>query len=235
MTNTRAEALKIFGYTSDPTTSGGGSAAETFEAAVNPGSFKHYKSLKFNQDNVANASNDVKLWQGYGPEMCTFSLVIDGTGYASEVDGYDRTSYNEEVSVKRQLEKLNKVVYDYSSGIHKPMWVVIQWKDFEFKGHLKSMGVEYQLFDHQGTALLAEVDLSFVVHEDREASQKANNSNSPDMSHIKVIRSGDKLPNLCHEIYDDPTYYLQIAELNGLTNFRDIKPGMKLLFPPLID
>lgn len=215
------QMLKIIGHTSDPTKSGGGSG-QTFEARINPTTIRHTKSLHFNTDNSANASNDVKQWQGYGPEFLSFKLVINGKKTSGD-------------TVVKQLDELNKVVYDYNGSIHKSCWNTVQWGTVPpFKCHLKSMSVEYLNFSGKGDPSSAEVDLIFVVHEDREAAEKANNNNSPDMSHIKVLRDGDKLPNLCHEIYSDISYYMQIAELNGLTNFRDIPAGKKLLFPPLI-
>ena len=34
-------------------------------------------------------------------------------------------------------------------------------------------------------------------------------------------------------LYDDPTYYLQVARANGLTNFRRLRTGSDLVFPPV--
>jgi len=47
------------------------------------------------------------------------------------------------------------------------------------------------------------------------------------------VKAGDTLPLLCHRVYKDSTYYLDIARINGITNFRNIRPGMRLKFPPL--
>ena len=41
------------------------------------------------------------------------------------------------------------------------------------------------------------------------------------------------MPQLCFAIYGDPRYYLQVADVNGLGNFRDLEAGVNLVFPPL--
>jgi nucleoid-associated protein YgaU len=50
---------------------------------------------------------------------------------------------------------------------------------------------------------------------------------------VRMVKLGDTLPQLCHLIYGDPRYYLQIADRNGLANFRILTPGLTLKFPPI--
>jgi nucleoid-associated protein YgaU len=38
---------------------------------------------------------------------------------------------------------------------------------------------------------------------------------------------------MCYRIYGDPKYYLQVAEANGISNFRKLIPGTDITFPPL--
>ena len=47
------------------------------------------------------------------------------------------------------------------------------------------------------------------------------------------VKAGDNLPAMCRDIYGDASYYLQVAEINELTDFRNLSPGAKLLFPRL--
>ena len=65
-----------------------------------------------------------------------------------------------------------------------------------------------------------------------EESLRANRK-SADLTHVVEVRAGDTLPLLCYRIYRDSHYYTQVARLNNITDFRDIKPGTKLFFPPL--
>lgn len=56
---------------------------------------------------------------------------------------------------------------------------------------------------------------------------------SPDLTHILQVKAGDTLPLMCKKVYGDPKYYLQVADVNGLGNFRRLEPGMELVFPPI--
>jgi nucleoid-associated protein YgaU len=66
----------------------------------------------------------------------------------------------------------------------------------------------------------------------QEEARRANRS-SPDMTHSIVFKAGDSLPLLCHRIYNDAHQYDQVAHINNITNFRDIRPGTRIIFPPL--
>lgn len=217
--------MKLLGFKQDPSTPKTSGADETFEAFVNPSALKHKKGMLFNSDNRANGSVDVKQWKGFSEETLDVSLTLDGTG---------RNTENLQ-KVEDQVKQINKVAYDYDGSVHKPMYVVLNWKDYAFLGHIKNLETEYKVFDQEGACLMAEVHFIFTIHMDNETAAKKQNRNSPDMSHLQVMKDGDKIPLICNDIYDDPTYYIQIAELNGLTNFRDISIGKKLLFPPLIN
>jgi nucleoid-associated protein YgaU len=48
-----------------------------------------------------------------------------------------------------------------------------------------------------------------------------------------MVKAGDDLPSLCSQVYGDPLLYLQVAEANGLDNFRELAPGTRIFFPPL--
>jgi nucleoid-associated protein YgaU len=48
-----------------------------------------------------------------------------------------------------------------------------------------------------------------------------------------VVKSGDTLPLLAKEIYGSSEYYLRVAEVNGIDDFRNLTPGQQIIFPPL--
>jgi nucleoid-associated protein YgaU len=47
------------------------------------------------------------------------------------------------------------------------------------------------------------------------------------------VKAGDTLPWLCYNIYGDSRYYLEIARVNKLINFRKLREGDELYFPPI--
>jgi nucleoid-associated protein YgaU len=56
---------------------------------------------------------------------------------------------------------------------------------------------------------------------------------SPDLTHVRLVKAGDNLPSLCDAIYGDPQMYLKVAEANGIDDFRRLVPGTRIFFPPL--
>jgi nucleoid-associated protein YgaU len=49
-----------------------------------------------------------------------------------------------------------------------------------------------------------------------------------------TVKEGDQLPELCQQIYNDDSYYIQIAKYNGLDKFRDLTPRSQLIFPTIV-
>jgi len=223
------EYIKFYGHDSEP--SGVDATSGTyFEAKANPENIKTYRSILFNADNRANTGVDVMQFKGYGPQYFDVKLRIEKWDELANRGG------NSSTPVKDQIEKLLKAVYDFRSASHKSPYVTIHWgQHFKFIGHLENMSIEYLVFQPNGECTCAEVELKFVNHVNLKTNVFAQNRNSPDMSHLKTIKEGDKIPLICDEIYEDPTYYIQIAELNGLTNFRNVSTGKQIIFPPLVN
>jgi hypothetical protein len=49
------------------------------------------------------------------------------------------------------------------------------------------------------------------------------------------VVAGDTLPLLCFQIYQESKYYVEVARINRLDDFRNLEPGRQILFPPLGD
>ena len=213
------------GFVDDPYE--GGSVNSTFVAAINPESIKHSRVINVNTEDVSNTAFDVYQFKGYGKETIAFTLILDGTGYINSNAG----------SIRDQVNNLLKTVYDFQSSSHKAHYVQIVFGNtIKTKyWHCESLDVNYTLFDSSGDPLIAEVDLSFVIHRNKKKLMQGEPPFSPDVTHIHTFKEGDSLPAMCKAIYDDISYYMQIAEMNGLTNFRDIPVGKQLFFPPLIN
>ena len=103
-----------------------------------------------------------------------------------------------------------------------------------FKGRLESLTLNYTLFRPNGMPLRARANASFVGFTDELLLHSKIKKNSPDLTHVITVQAGDTLPLLCNRIYGRSDYYSQVAEVNGLTAFRDLRPGTQLVFPPLV-
>ena len=132
-----------------------------------------------------------------------------------------------------EITNFKKVVYDYDSSDHAPRSVQLIWGTLFFEGKLTSLQFNYKLFQPDGTPVrvIATAAFTGTIEDDlRVAMQK---SNSPDLTHIRQVVKGDTLPLMTFKIYGDSSYYLEVARVNNLTNFRNLAPGDKIKFPPV--
>ena len=92
---------------------------------------------------------------------------------------------------------------------------------------------KFVLFSPEGVPLRAVVTASFkgVVEDSLRVARE--NNNSPDLTHVRIVKEGDTLPLMTFKIYGDSKYYLQVAAANNLTNFRRLQPGQQIIFPPI--
>lgn len=197
-----------------------------FVFMLNPSEYDHSYNIGYSEkEAIGQAGSDVKF-AGIKPEKLKFSTLVDCTG---AIIGADAGSDD----VKTQLKNLKKIIYQYDGNKHEPNHVQILWGSQIFYGRLDSMSVDSTLFNPSGEPLRSKIDLSFTGFMSKEEEAARANRSSPDMSHLIEVKAGDTLPLLCYRVYRDCSYYLEVAKVNKLTDFRDIKPGIKLHFPPL--
>ena len=197
----------------------------SFKFMLNPSEYDHSFAIGYNKkEAIGQSGSDVKF-SGIKPEKLKFSVLIDGTGALGSEASKD--------DVKTQLKNIKDVVYKYDGEKHETSHVRVLWGSQIFFGRLESMTVDSKLFKPSGEPLRSKVGLEFTGFMSKEEEALRANRSSPDMSHLIEVKAGDTLPLLCYRVYRDSSYYLEVARENNLTDFRDIKPGSKLHFPPL--
>jgi len=198
----------------------------SFEVMLNPSSYSHSYSIGYSKKEAMGQLGSDTKFSGVKPEKVSFDIVIDGTGVVEVPDAASS-------DVKDQVKNLTDIVYKYDGSNHEPNHVRVLWGSLIFFGRLDTMSVEYTLFKPGGEPLRAKIKLGFSGFMSKEEEALRANRSSPDMSHVIEFKAGDTLPLLCYRIYKDSSYYPEVARANNITNFRDIKPGSKLHFPPL--
>ena len=201
-------------------------AGKEFDVLINPANYSHNYSINYKDNESMGETSGAPKFEKYPAETISFKIVLDGTGVVP-VSGNRKNVYE-------LLRTLKDTVYTFNGSIHEPNYVQLLWGSMLFNGRLTSMKVEYNLFKPNGLPLRANVSLDFKGFTSKELSSKMANLSSPDMSHLIVVKAGDTLPNLCFQIYKDSTYCIEIAKINSLKSFRNIKPGTELLFPPIL-
>ncbi len=198
-----------------------------FEAMLNPSSFNHKHKICYSEKKKFGQIGSDSKFDAMLPDTVSFELLLDGTGVArTPVPGLRGAD------VKTQVEELNRV-FEYDGETHEPNHVKILWGALLFYGRLQSMSIDYTLFKLSGEPLRAKVKLVFQGFITKKEEQLIKNQSSPDLTHRIEFRDGDSLPLLCHRVYEDCSYYLEVARVNDISSINDIRPGTWLVFPPL--
>jgi len=212
--------------------------AKAFKAFINPTGYSvTYKTELEPGQALGTAKTDLKYTASPSTDL-QLEFLFDGTGVTEENSGIKlinkiKGKTFKKTTVKDQVDAFYKATGKVAGPIHKPYNVILNWGSFEFKGVLAEFTVEYKLFDNEGQPLRAigKAKFSESISPKLESAEKKNES--PDVTHKRTVQAGDTLPLMTERIYGDSKYYLEVAKVNNLINFRQLKPGTELYFPPI--
>lgn len=224
----KLEKLTISGFTTDKR-AGKPPPDMVFEAMFNPATYSQTYSSVWAKLPGVNASGARLYYQRSEPSDLTLDLVLDGTG----VDEMGIVTLIAPKTVDERLQSFLQVAYTYNGQIHEPNYLLVEWGSLKFPCRLRSVTIKYTSFDRGGKPLRAELAVRLISDEEAKQRTRKEEKQSPDLTHARVVRSGDTLPLLTREIYGSPDAYLDVARWNGLDDFRILTPGQELLFPPL--
>lgn len=196
---------------------------------VNPESFSRTLKLESKEQQGQGNQGSNPDYVLTLPEELSFEFIFDGT---EAIEGYAFADPNDK-TVKRQLEIFLGTVYNMNGDIHTPYFLHVQWGQLMFPCVLSNLDLNYNMFLANGDPLRIKVNATFkqyISPKERVAKEKKK---SPDLTHIRQVKAGDRLDLMTNMIYKDSKYVTQIAKANALTTIRKIKPGKDLVFPPL--
>lgn len=202
----------------------------------NPTSFSVKHDIKYDTEEKTPVGDAVKKFLTIQPRTVSFELFFDGTGASpSSVGGFGNTiALNSEIQdVTTQIQAFLKLSYQIAGHLHKPNYMMLVWGTFVMTGTLESADVNYTMFASDGRPLRAKMNIVVKEHIDNSLVGKILNLLSPDLSKSITVKEGDTLPLLCFKEYGDASLYTKVAEVNKLKNYRKLKQGMELLFPPI--
>lgn len=199
-----------------------GTEVGQFEAFVNPNELTLSYEVEYDSAQGAGTTNSRQTFKRIKPGDLTLALFLDGTG-----------ANGRSLDVQGHVEAFQKVT-GYNGNIHRPNYLKVVWGTLPVKKCiLKSSSTVYKLFAPSGVPLRAVITATFSDNSDDQSRVAAAQDHSPDLTHLRIIKAGDNLPSLCFDIYGDPRLYLEVARVNGIDHFRDLQPGMRVLFPAL--
>lgn len=225
MSTGELKKLKVTGYKDDKFTQKVGDGE--FTTLLNPEKYTLKYKVEYTEAQGQGTSATQPKFVRTPPEEFELDFLFDRTGV---IKGQDESSGD---GIIDDLEQFKKIVFDYSGDEHKPNYVMVGWGTLLFKGTLLEMSIEFKLFGSDGTPLRAVVKTKFKGSVEEDLRVAKENNNSPDLTHIRVVNEGDTLPLMTFKIYGDSKYYLEVAKANKLQNFRKLKVGQKIMFPPI--
>lgn len=216
---------------------------DTYTVQVNPSSYTLDRVLNYSYHRGQGFSKSEAVYRDSPPVNLQFEFLFDGTGVVPKpsqlgdiplVGAIASTlSADKPFVVMEEIKKFDRLVYDYSGKVHRPRQLLMVWGTLVFSCVLTSVNYRFTLFKPDGTPLRAVAACAFresVPHAERV---RRENASSPDLTHLRIVKEGDTLPFLAHEIYGNPQLYLEVARANRLVNFRRMRPTTRLSFPPL--
>ncbi|MES2208304.1 MAG: hypothetical protein V4525_16090 [Pseudomonadota bacterium] len=213
------EKLVILAYT---TPDYSGEPIGRFESYVNPNEITLSYEMEYDEAQGAGTTNSRMNFKKQKPGELALAFFIDGTGANGKL-----------IDVQEKIESFQTVT-GYNGDIHRPNYLKVNWGTLQVKRCvLKSASIAYKMFRPNGVPLRAIITANFKDNSDDTTRVAMAQDQSPDLTHMRVIKAGDKLPVLCNEIYGSPHFYLRVAQANSLDDFRNIQPGTQLYFPPL--
>jgi LysM repeat protein len=220
--------LKILAY---DTAEGGRKQNQIGEFVVdfNPNTFVITNKIEYKQPDTKGQDGGDPQFEKIPPLEFSVDFTIDGTGVLNKGQGAPPKDF-----VKTQIKKLRDVTGSTINGeIHRPNYLALLWGTFYIECVLTSLNITYNLFDPQGVPLRAKITCGFIERIGPGKDGRKSRLESADLTTWVTVQEGDTLPLIAWTKYDDPAYYLQLARINKLTNFRDLRPGTKLILPPM--
>jgi hypothetical protein len=192
-----------------------------FSAFVNPSEITIAYEIEYDGAQGSGTTNARMEFKRLKPGDLTLTFFLDGTGANGSGD------------VQEMVENFQDTT-GYHGDIHRTKYLKIAWGTMGIKKCvLKNASIAYKLFHANGVPLRAVITATFTDNADDQTRVAEAQDQSPDLTHARLIKAGDTLPQLCYQIYGDPGYYLEVAQANRIDNFRNLVPGTKIFFPPL--
>lgn len=197
-----------------------------FIAMFNPESFSIRDSLQWEDRSAAGKEGSDATFKRTRPRTFTMEFTLDGTGVNTN---------GVKIPVTAQVALFRLVTTNLQGTIHRPPYLMVQYGTFINTCILQSSNVTYTMFDMFGLPIRAKISATFTERVLGGLNAILGMLSSPDLTHQVTVQQGDILPMLTYKVYNNQQYYLQVAKVNKLKNFRKLKAGTTLTFPPIED
>jgi hypothetical protein len=200
-----------------------------FPVLVNPESYGMEHSIEYEVDETVRAedgseSTNTLKYKKTPPGTFSCELVFDSSGI---LDGIPR------LDVVAETELFKKFLLAVESDTHDMRHFTLIWGTMIFKGRVTALNYTFKLFTPDGRPIRAVAEVSFKGSFSDALGELINNLLSPDLTHRHVVVAGDRLDNLCQNVYGNLDHVQQVARYNQLDTYRSLRVGRELAFPPI--
>lgn len=213
---------------------------DRFVLQVNPESYTQRYGVEYADNPIPGSTGDPGTYDHTLPKTFDLDILFDSSGVIQDqgllkvglvsplpLEGPD--------DVTARIEKLKKFCYNFQSDTHRPYFVRLCWGDESgfFFGVVKTLSIDFKLFKPNGKPIRAVAHLSLQEARSPQQQQVSTPAHSPDLTHHRIKKAGDVFTQMVNRQYDSPDYYLDVARANSMVNFRNIRSGTTISFPPL--
>jgi hypothetical protein len=228
---------------------------KTIFVQLNPEKYSMKQTVSFTESQPMGASSSNLSFNKIEGEDVTFDFLFDSSGVVPPgkiKDGKGSLSFLDKAgdaldalkpaianpfakvkSVEEEIETFKSLLLGYDGKTHETAYLQLLWGGYTLQCRLVSMEVEYYLFRSDGRPIRAKAKCMFkgtVSYKLMLAKQKKS---SPDLTHEREYVMNDKLTLMAETIYENSTYYIDVAKSNNLLSFRNTSTGKKISFPPI--
>jgi hypothetical protein len=193
------------------------------EVQFNPSDYSIDRGATYASMPVPGLQTPIQQFIRGDADTLTLELFVDET--SGRVPGRTET-------IKGKLDALRNFV-KIQPALHAPPVCRFNWGDVEFTGTVVSLRERHTLFSSSGNPIRARVTLVLKQYKSAEVQVRELKLESPDRTHVRVLREGETLSTIANEAYGDPRMWRPIALANGITQPRFIPPGTALKVPAL--
>ncbi len=211
-------------------------AGESFVATINPETYTTRHKIEFCDTQAPGTSMPILKFNKIAAQEISFDFLFDSTGVIKDATPLSlgiANPFDKPKSIADEIDAFRKKIIEYKKDTHRPFFLIIYWGTLLFKCVLTTLDIEYKVFKPDGTPIRAIAKCTFKGTIEEDLRKAMESKHSPDVTHERLLKSGDRLSLMTKNIYNDQKYLLPVAAFNQLDGFRNIKTGTKIYFPPV--
>ncbi|MFN2155316.1 MAG: peptidoglycan-binding protein [Anaerolineae bacterium] len=134
-----------------------------------------------------------------------------------------------------QMMMVNSDKTNPRSNKSEPPPVSFQWGGLVFDAVSTNMSQKFTLFFKDGTPARTTVEITLEqLSDDQDFARQNPTSGGGEAPRTRLVKAGERLDLIAYDEYEDATEWRRIAEANALTHPLRLRPGQRLVIPPLL-